>query len=219
MRKLNNLRPSQIRDIIQRYPNEKAINIAKYYNVNVYLIYKTANRYGIKKSEEFLNSPDSGRAQKGNSISPTTQFKKGHVGNTKGLRIEAIIKNEEKLRNWRDKCLWKKGHKPANTAKDGDIRFRKKVRYWFIRISENNWEFYHRWLWIQNNGDIPEGYNVVFKQGFDRTQKPGINDLECISDAELGERNRITKYPIELRNLIKTNNKLIKTINEYEKSN
>lgn len=219
MRKPNNLKPHQISDIIRRYPNEKSADIAKDFNVNVHLIYKTANRYGIKKSEEFMNSPDSGRAQKGNSISPTTQFKKGHVGNTKGLRIESIIKNEEKLKYWRENCLWKKGHKPSNTAKDGDIRYRPNVGYWFIRISENNWEFYHRWLWVKNNGDIPTGYNIVFKQGFDRTKQPEITDLECISNAELGERNRITKYPIELRKAIKLNNKLLKIINEHEKSN
>lgn len=218
MRKPNNLKPHQIQDIISRYPHEKAIDIANDYKVNIYLIYKTANRYGIKKSDEFKNSENSGRIKKGNCLSPETQYKKGHVGNTKGMRIEAIIKNEEKLRHWREQCLWKPGHKPHNTGKDGDIRFRINVGYWFIRISENNWEFYHRWLWIQKNGEIPNGYNIVFKQGFDRTQKPEIDDLECISDAELGERNRITKYPIELRNLIKTNNKLIRTINEYEKS-
>lgn len=216
-RKPNNLSSHQIQEILNRYPNEKTETIATDYDVNIYLIYKTARRYGIKKSEEFKQSPDSGRIQKGNCLSPETQFKKGVPGMTKGLKIAAIIKNEEKLRNWKDKCLWKKGHKPYNTAMDGEIRFRPGVGYWFIRISENEWDFYHRWLWIQSNGEVPPGYNVVFKLGtYTEQYLPVIEDLECISDAELGLRNRHTKYPVEVRRMIEDRNKLNKLIKQIE---
>lgn len=207
-----NLTTSEINEIKRRYPNEPAQVLADEYKVPIFRIYSVAKRYGIKKSDEFLNSSSSGRIQPGQNFSPETQFKKGCPGATKGMRIEAIIKNEDKLRNWREKCLWKKGNKPYNTGKDGEIRWRKNVGYYFIRISENNWEFLHRVIWQKKNGEIPPGFNIVFKDGNRRNCK--ISNLECISNAELVERNRHTKYPLDLRKAIEEKNKLNKLLKE-----
>ncbi len=208
------LNPSEVCEIINRYPNELAQVLADEFKVPIWNIYKLAYKYGIKKSDQFLKSESSGRIQKGKSLSPKTQFKKGCPGATKGLRIEAIIKNKEKLRNWRDKCLWKKGHKPVNTAKDGEIRWRKNVGYYFIRISENHWEFLHRHIWQEKKGEIPEGFNVVFKDGNRRNCK--LSNLECISNADLVEKNRHTKYPLDLRKAIEERNKLNKILNNLQ---
>ncbi|MEA4975970.1 MAG: HNH endonuclease signature motif containing protein [Paludibacter sp.] len=206
------LTPLEVKEIKRRYPDELAQVLADEFNVPVFRIYSVAKRYGIKKSDEFLNSTSSGRIQKGECLSPETQFQKGCPGATKGLRIEAIIKDEEKLRNWREKCLWKKGNKPYNTGKDGEIRWRKNVGYYFIRIAENNWEFLHRYIWQQKNGEIPQGFNVIFKDGNRRNCR--LSNLECISDAELGERNRHTKYPLDLREAIEEKNKLNRLLKE-----
>lgn len=213
------LKQYQIKKILELYPDNKAADIAKKYNITAGHVYKTAKRYGVKKSEAFLNSPASGRAQKGQSISPETQFKKGHVGNTKGMRMEALLKSAEKIQAWKNNH-WKKGNKPFNTAKDGDLRFRKNPGYWFIRISENNWEFYHRWLWEKHFGKIPKGSNIVFKENFNKKNIPEIADLQCLTNAELGERNRHSKYPKEIIQTIVIKNKLKKIIknlqNEHE---
>lgn len=200
----------QVIYILKRYPVEKAEVIANDYNVTVMTVYKTAQRYGVKKSSEFMNSSASGRIQKGDCLSPGTQFKKGDTSATKGKRMAAMIKNEAKMRKWLD-GLWRKGNKPYNTAKDGEIRWRKGVGYYFIRISENNWEFYHRYLWEQTNGKVPEGYNVIFRDGIRRNCT--IENLECISNAELALRNSIHRYPAELEKAIRLNSKLQKMIN------
>lgn len=208
------LTPRMVQEIISRYPHEPTENIANDFGVSIYTVYQTAKRYQVKKSEAFLNSPASGRIQKGNQLSPATQFKKGFPGATKGLRIEAIIKSEEKLRNWRDKCLWKKGHKPHNTGTDGEIRWRNNPGYYFIRIAENNWEFLHRYIWEQEYGEISPGFNVIFKDGNHRNCK--LENLECISNRELAERNRHTKYPIELMRAIEDKNRLSKLLKQIE---
>lgn len=212
------LKQYQIKKILEIYPDTKAADIAKRLNISVRHVYSTAKRYGVKKSEAFLNSPSSGRIQKGNCLSPETQFKKGHVGNTKGMRMEALLKSAEKIQAWK-KNHWKKGNKPFNTAKDGDLRFRKNPGYWFIRLSENNWEFYHRWLWKQKYGEITEGYNVIFKDNFDKRLIPEISDIECISNAELIERNRHSKYPLEVMQAIELKNKLNKLIKVKQNEN
>lgn len=213
MRK-RNLTSTQVQEILRRYPDEKAEIIARDYEISLYTIYGTAKRYGIKKSEAFKASLDSGRIKPGQCLSPATQFKKGDQPATKGKRIEAIIRHEEKLKYWRENCVWKKGHKPYNTANDGDIRWRKKPGFYFIRISENNWEFLHRHTWEKTNGQVPEGCNIIFIDGNRRNCR--IENLQCVTNAELAEMNRHTKYPVELRRAIELTNKLNKIIKEHE---
>lgn len=217
-RKSFNLTSEQVNEIVRRYPDEKSATIAADFNIYTELVYKTARRYGVKKSEEFRQSEHSGRIQKGKCLSPETQFTKGCTGNTIEVRMQALIKKRDKLEAWK-RNLWKKGNKPYNTAYDGEIRFRPGYGYWFIRISEQNWVYYHRYLWEQNYGEIPKGWNVVYKNGVNMKVPPELKDIECISDAELGDRNRITKYPAELQNAIKTKNILNKIIKEYGHKN
>ena len=212
MKRDKRLTPEQVQEILRLYPNEKSEIIAEKFKVEIATIYKTAQRYGVKKSEAFKNSPHSGRIQKGQRLSPETELKKGHTPATKGKKLSEFIKSEAALEAVK-KHIWKKGNKPHNTGTDGEIRWRKNPGYWFVRISENNWEFYHRHLWEQANGVIQDGYNVVFKDGNRRNCV--IENLECISNAELGERNRVTKYPLEIREAIIETNKLAKALKTH----
>jgi hypothetical protein len=205
----NSLKHHQVIEIISRYPDEKAESIAADFEVNVTTVYKAAQRYGVKKSEAFKASGQSGRIQKGQRVSPATEFKKGCDSATKGKRMAALIKTEAKMKKWRD-GLWKKGNKPHNIATDGEIRWRHNPGFYFIRISECNWEFLHRHLWEKHNGPIPEAYNVVFKDRNRRNCK--LENLECISNEELIARNSIVRYPKELRSLIHINTRLKKKL-------
>lgn len=216
MKKEKALNHDQVVEIVSRYPNEKAATIAADFNVNVETIYKTAQRYNVKKSEAFKASAQSGRIKKGQRLSVETEFKPGCQSATKGKRIEAMIKNEAKLKKWRS-GLWKEGHKPHNTGTDGEVRWRKNPGYYFIRISEQNWQFYHRYLWEQHNGPIPEGYNVVFSDG--NRRNCCIGNLKCISNHELALRNTIQRYPKEVIEMIRLKQRInnqIKKLQENE---
>lgn len=212
----NRLTPDQVQAIVNRYPNERSADIADFYNVPVSRIYKIAKQYNIKKSDNFLSSAASGRLQPGKCLSPGTQFKKGHQPATKGKQMHTLIKKKESIKAWKS-SMFKSGHKPYNTGKNGEIRWRNVPGYFFIRIEQNQWEFLHRHIWEEENGPVPEGCNIIFIDG--NRHNCQLENLKCITNAELAEMNRYTKYPIELRKAIKLNNKLKKTIKKYESEN
>jgi hypothetical protein len=72
----------------------------------------------------------------------------------------------------------------------------------------------HRLIWEQAYGPMPKGTIIIFK---DKNRRNfALDNLEAITLKENMERNRMTKYPPELRNLIKLNNKLKKKLNEKQ---
>lgn len=187
------LKSAEVQEILEAYPNTKASVLAEKHGVPVSKIYATAKRYGVQKSPEFMAGPNSGRIAKGQSLSPETRFQKGMISPRKGKKMEfKSAEAEQKSAASR----WKKGQKPVNAAQDGEVRWREAFGYHYIRISENNWELYHRWLWIQKNGFIPEGHNIVFKDS--NPKNCVLDNLECISNKELMARNTIARYPGEL---------------------
>lgn len=69
---------------------------------------------------------------------------------------------------------FKKGHVSFNKLPIGSIAKRKSgssLSYWFIKTRDDavpeqkNWQMYHKYLWEQANGPVPEGYVVIFLDG------------------------------------------------------
>lgn len=187
------LKSVEVQEIIAAYPNTKAEVLAEKHGVPVSKIYATANRRGVKKSPEFLASADSGRMLKGQSLSPETRFKKGMISPRKGKKM---IFNSEAAKKKSSANRWKKGQKPPNTAIEGEIRWREATEYFMIKIADNVWEFYHKHIWEKQNGPVPPGFNVVFKDGIKKNCT--LKNLECISNQELMARNTIARFPAEL---------------------
>ena len=223
MEKSNNLTRAQVQEIVGLYPDHPASQIAEQFGKPISCIYKTAQRYGVKKSDTFRNLPLSGRIQKGQHLSPDTELKRGHVPWSKGKKLVDIHKNGEVL----DKFLsnrFQKGHKPHTTKYDGAITIRRTasdgnggfVPYKMIRLSEKKWEFLNRHLWEKHYGDIPHGYNVVFRDG--NTMNCIIENLECISNAELGRRNSLHGLPEDIKELIYLKGSLTKAIKKATKN-
>lgn len=107
---------------------------------------------------------------------------------------------------------FKKGQKIHNEKLDRTVTIRssKGYPYRYIKMSNSNWMLYHRYVWEQINGPVPEGYNVVFK---DRNQENcQIENLELISLEENMSRNTIMRFPPELIETIKLQRKLEKLI-------
>jgi len=222
-KKSNKLTRKQVQEIIKLYPDRPASEIAKQFGRSVSHIYRIAYRYGIKKSDAFRNSPLSGCIQKGQRLSPATELKKGHTAWSKGKRMVDICKNKEALEK-NIPSRWKKGNKPYNTKYDGAITVRRMrsdgsggfIHYKMIRLSESNWEVLHRHIWKKQYGDIPKGYNVVFKDG--NTLNCVIENLECISNAELRLRNSIHILPEDVKELIYLKASLTKAIKKSKKN-
>ncbi len=81
----------------------------------------------------------------------------------------------------------------------------------FIR-TEKGFVCYNRFLWESQNGKIPKGMCVARKN--DNETPAQIEELELISRAELGRRNKLENLtlPTELREIIYLTNKIKKMI-------
>lgn len=216
--KKSRISPDAVKQIIDRYPDTPTSVLSDEFNYPIHYIYKLAERYNVKKSSAFMQSEYSGRIRPGQQSEASKQhrFKPGHVPASKGKKLADYCSPEGIQRSI--KSRFKKGNKPVSTLYDGAITIRqvksKGVARWykFIRIREKEWEFYHRHIWKKANGAIPEGYNIVFKDG--DTLNCTLDNLECISNAELAQRNTIHNLPEPIKELIYLRTSLKKQIDK-----
>lgn len=97
-----------------------------------------------------------------------TRFKKGQIPPNKGKHIS------EELRAILREKGFQKGHIPPNLREQWSERITKDG---YVEIKteahQKKWKLKHRWIWEQNNGPIPPGYVIRFKDG---------NKLNCNID-------------------------------------
>lgn len=142
-----------------------------------------------------------GRFEKGYTGGKKSWFRKGHVPWNKGLK-KTFAGGEE--------YQFRKGHMPHKHKPVGTI-VRTKDGYNLIKTEEpKTWVLLQRIVWECENGPIPEGMIVKFKDG---------NKLNCdISNLYLSDRkmnmvqNTLHRYPEELKESIRALNKLKKLI-------
>ena len=191
--------------IIDLYPHHSTKYIAELLGVSITKVYNTAWAANVKKSAEYMLTPESGRI-----IEPSVanQFKPGHTPHNKGKQISAEI--YEKVAP----TMFKKGNKPHNTKPNGTINIRadKSGRlYQYIKIKDCQWELLQRHVWTQANGEIPPGSVVIFLDG--NYLNCELNNLQVISRRENMARNTIQRYPAELQEVMKLTCKLKRKTN------
>ena len=191
--------------IIDLYPNHSSKYIAELLGVSITKVYNTAWAANVKKSAEYMLTPESGRI-----IEPSVanQFKPGHTPHNKGKQISAEI--YEKVAP----TMFKRGNKPHNTKPNGTINVRadKSGRlYQYIKIKDCHWELLQRYVWTQANGEIPPGSVVIFLDG--NYLNCELNNLQVISRRENMARNTIQRYPAELQEVMKLTSKLKRKTN------
>lgn len=97
----------------------------------------------------------------------TGRFDKGHEPWTKGKHWAEYM-SEESQANSRRTC-YEHAHIPDNLLPVGSIR-KTKDGYLIKKVKERGyqwerWKLLHRLVWEENNGPIPEGYIVGFRDG------------------------------------------------------
>lgn len=175
-----------------------------------------ANNLGIRKSADFLSSPDAGRIRRGDHRGAAGRFRPGIVPWNKGVSYAAGGRSAE--------TRFKKGNLPKSWVPIGTVvedpggYLKRKVRDNTTRgMSRRNWEFLHVALWRKHRGAIPSGHAVVFKNG-DKTDIR-LDNLELITRAELMRRNSYhTNYPPEIRRVIQLRGALNRKINARSKT-
>jgi hypothetical protein len=122
----------------------------------------------------------------------TGHFERGHTPFNKGLKG---------INYGGVETQFKKGNKPHNTTFDGAITERADGYLW-IRVAENKWVQYHRYLWEQINGPLADDLIVTFKNGDKRDFR--IENLEIITRRENALRNHNRqKASITMRELFR----------------
>lgn len=149
-------------------------------------------------------------------------YRKGAIPMNKGKKQSEYMSAEaiENSKSFR----FKKGNIPHNSIgkKDGDIVVRhqnKKINnpkpYKYIRLALGKWYPLHQKIWQDENGKVPEGMCIWFKDG--DTLNCTIDNLELITRAEIMSRNTISQYPEELKQTIILTNKIKRKIESHEK--
>lgn len=175
-----------------RYSDTKSSVLAEELGCTLESLYNKVFTLGLKKSKEYLNSPECGRLLKGVRRSPKTEFKKGQQAWNKGKKMKVVGRMAE--------TQFKKGNKPFNWVPVGTESLVKG--YVKIKVAEPNvWKFKQRYVWEQHHGEIPKGYLIIFK---DKNRfNFAIENLEKVSKKEHRLRNSIHKYPSELQQTIR----------------
>lgn len=169
----------------QRYADTKSELIAEEFGCALHVVYGKARKLKLKKSEQFLNSSDSGRLTKEHSKGLNTRFKKGKKSWNKGKKIGTFGRSSE--------TQFKKGSQPHNKQRVGTILPVSLTPYLKIKIAEpDRWKFLHRYNWEKTYGTIPDGFVVWFK---DKNPKNcAVENLECITRQELRRRIPISNF-------------------------
>ena len=137
-------------------------------------IWNIAQNHGIK-----CGIPG-GQIQKGQRISPGTEFKKGNIPwskGRKGLSYPEMVKTQ-----------FQKGHQPHNYRPIGSEVTSADGCVWVKIADPNIRREKHRIVWEAHNGPIPKGYVILFADK--NKSNCELENLILVSRAEMAVLNR-----------------------------
>lgn len=203
---------SEIQLLQEKFPDSYTIDICKLLNRSYSSVCGKAHSLGLKKSVSFQEMELQKQGERLKVIGVAARFQKGHISHNTGKKMDPEV--YEKIKH----TMFKKGQVCNNAKKDWEEVIRKEKNgrnYIWIKVPGiRNIMYKHRWLWVTHHGEIPKGHNIIFKDG--NTMNCVLDNLECISNAELMRRNTIQRYPTELKQTMKLLKKLKRTIHEKQ---
>ena len=198
----------EIEYVKQNYSDKYTKEIAAAINRSERAVYQAAINLNVRKSPEFIKISLEREAEKLKVLGAASRFKPGNISHNKGQKMSKELYERVKV------SMFKKGNEPHNMKYDGHERLDPKDGYIYIRISKGKYVLKHRLIWEQHNGPIPKGNIIIFKDK--NKYNLNIDNLQMITKRENMQRNTVTKYPLELQQLIKLNNKLKTTLHEKQ---
>lgn len=162
----------------KHYANDSATEIATALGRLVSGVRQKAAQMHLSKASDFLSVRGKIGTQHPKAVA--ARFKKGGVPHNKGKKIEEFMSEDGIKRS--SATRFKKGHIPGNARPVGWERVDKDGYIWVKVAGRRRMVRKHRWVWETQNGKIPEGYGVAFKDG-DRTNCD-IGNLYLLSQAD-----------------------------------
>lgn len=200
--------PEQTAMVVEMYPHIKTEKIAPLVEKTPEQVYCKAAYLGLKKTPEYLASPDACRLRQGGNIGIEYRFRKGQVPPNKGMNPG------------REATQFKPGNKPGNWKPIGSERYSKEG-YLQRKMTDTgypprDWVAVHRLLWQEHHGEIPDDHYIRFKDGNKRNI--AIENLEMVSTVENMRANSVhTVYPKELAQLAQLRGAIQRKINRRMK--
>lgn len=197
--------------LIRLYEDPKVFpkDIAKMLGRTLPQVYNKARAMGLNAPMERIRMAGKIGMQHPKSIA--TRFHKGHIPTNKGKKVSPEM--YERMRA----TMFKKGRINENKREVGSERV-NVYGYIEIKVAEpNRWRLKHRLIWEQHNGIIPEGCNVQFKNH--NTLDCRIENLYLISKSEQmrNENSLMSRYPKELRDVIRLKGVVKRQLRKQEK--
>ncbi|MCG9792506.1 HNH endonuclease signature motif containing protein [Flavobacterium algicola] len=163
--------PQENKILIEKYPDSLTTDLlALLPGRTISMITGHANVLGVKKSAAFYAAGGGGRMCKGSMIGIDTRFTPQTPGWNKGKKQVEWMSPEKIAQT--AKTRFKKGQDPHNTQAIGYERMSKdgyiEVKFQHLkngRSNNDNFEFKHRLIYQAENGPIPDGMIVEFKDG------------------------------------------------------
>lgn len=193
------------------YPDTPTAKIAARLRRTLTTVYQAAYRLGLKKSAAYLSSPASGRTNGRQGMG--TRFLRGMTPWNKGAHY---MPGGNIRAGWFKPGHRNAGHptkaeRPLGAERINVDGYRERKVTHSGRGSER-WRAVHVLMWESANGTVPRGHAVIFKNG-DKTDIR-LENLECLSRADLMRRNTYHRYPKEIALAIQLRGALQRQINK-----
>lgn len=201
--------PEEDRILIEKYETCEAAEIGQQLDRGITSVYNRAHILGLRKPVIYRSL--AGKKGATHQLAVAHRFQKGIIPANKGKKMDPAVYAKC------SRTMFKKGQIPTNHRPVGSERVNVDG-YIEIKVAEpNKWKLKHRVIWEQNNGPIPKGYNIQFKDS--NPLNVCIDNLYIISRAEqMATKNSIyARYPEELRKVIRVKATLKRQITMYNK--
>jgi len=203
--------------MLREYPHKPTWQVAELLGRPARHLYNKAKNLGLKKSNEFLASPVSGRMRRGDEMGAPWRFKPGHRTWNAGLKgVTGLHPNTVKNH-------FGAGNRPHTWVPVGSTRITADG-YLQRKITDTgyaprDWVPVHRLVWEAAHGPVPAGHRIVFKAGKPTTDEALItaDALECITPAEAMRRNSVHRLPKPLAELVQLRGALSRQIRRRER--
>jgi hypothetical protein len=204
--------------LVRDYPNVATWKIARAVKRPLGYVYAKAHKLGLKKSPEYLASPDACRLRRGDNVGLAYRFPKGHVPANKGLRRPGWAPGRMK------ETQFKKGQRNGQAARHYMPLGAERLvdGYLYVKVAEVqnvpytvNWKPVNVLNWERANGrPLPDGHVLRFRDG--DHMNVGVANLELITRRENARRNSLHSLPEPLKRAIYAKGALNRRINRME---